>query len=89
MLNLVRQTNSKFALLSILCAVLYRIPKCCHLFLLICLSGPQSKKKSKTEAKPVDEGPKYGPTDKREGEHVFAVAHIFASFNDTFVVSKC
>ena len=23
----------------------------------------------------------------REGEHVFGVAHIFASFNDTFVVS--
>ena len=22
----------------------------------------------------------------REGEHVFGVAHIFASFNDTFVV---
>merc|ERR1739845_288609 len=46
-----------------------------------------SKKKSKSDdvAKPVDEGPKYGPTDKREGEHVFAVAHIFASFNDTSV----
>lgn len=27
-----------------------------------------------------------GPT-VREGEHVFGVAHIFASFNDTFVVS--
>ena len=23
----------------------------------------------------------------REGEHVFGVAHIFASFNDTFIVS--
>merc|ERR1712224_830241 len=41
-------------------------------------------KAAKAEAT-VDEGPKYGPTDKREGEHVFAVAHIFASFNDTFV----
>lgn len=28
-----------------------------------------------------------GPT-VREGEHVFGVAHIFASFNDTFVVSR-
>lgn len=24
----------------------------------------------------------------REGEHVFGVAHIFASFNDTFVVRR-
>ena len=24
-----------------------------------------------------------------EGEEYFAVAHIFASFNDTFVVSTC
>lgn len=23
----------------------------------------------------------------RDGEHVFGVAHIFASFNDTFIVS--
>jgi ribosomal protein S11 len=23
----------------------------------------------------------------REGEHAFGVAHIFASFNDTFIVS--
>jgi len=27
-----------------------------------------------------------GPT-VREGEYVFGVAHIFASFNDTFIVS--
>lgn len=27
-----------------------------------------------------------GPT-VRDGEHVFGVAHIFASFNDTFIVS--
>ena len=48
---------------------------------------PQPKKDKATKAEAtVDEGPKYGPTDKREGEHVFAVAHIFASFNDTFVV---
>ena len=29
----------------------------------------------------------YGPRVK-EGEHVFGIAHIYASFNDTFVVSK-
>jgi hypothetical protein len=28
-----------------------------------------------------------GPT-VREGEHAFGVAHIFASFNDTFIVSN-
>ena len=28
---------------------------------------------------------KYGPTNVPEGEEVFGVAHIFASFNDTFV----
>ena len=28
----------------------------------------------------------YGPRVK-EGEHVFGIAHIYASFNDTFVVS--
>lgn len=37
------------------------------------------KKTTKTE-----ENVTLGPT-VREGEHVFGVAHIFASFNDTFV----
>ena len=46
----------------------------------------KDKAATKADAPPAEEGPKYGPTDKREGEHVFAVAHIFASFNDTFVV---
>jgi len=27
----------------------------------------------------------YGPADVKEGENVFGVAHIYASFNDTFV----
>ena len=31
------------------------------------------------------DAPPPGPN-AREGEHVFGVAHIFASFNDTFVV---
>ena len=39
--------------------------------------------KKKTEDKPA-EVVTLGPT-VREGEHVFGVAHIFASFNDTFV----
>eukprot|EP00252_Welwitschia_mirabilis_P014448 TRINITY_DN3173_c0_g1_i1.p1 TRINITY_DN3173_c0_g1~~TRINITY_DN3173_c0_g1_i1.p1 ORF type:complete len:152 (+),score=41.17 TRINITY_DN3173_c0_g1_i1:190-645(+) len=33
---------------------------------------------------PKDENVTLGPT-VRDGEHVFGVAHIFASFNDTFV----
>ncbi len=41
-----------------------------------------SKKVKKTPQ--VVEAPKLGPT-VREGENVFAVAHIYASFNDTFV----
>ena len=28
----------------------------------------------------------YGPKGVKAGEHVFGVAHIYASFNDTFVV---
>jgi ribosomal protein S11 len=41
------------------------------------------KKKVRAEK---EENVTLGPT-VREGEHVFGVAHIFASFNDTFVVS--
>lgn len=40
-------------------------------------------KKDKGEAAPK-ENVSLGPV-TREGEHVFGVAHIFASFNDTFV----
>jgi ribosomal protein S11 len=40
------------------------------------------KKKVRAEK---EENVTLGPT-VREGEHVFGVAHIFASFNDTFVV---
>jgi hypothetical protein len=35
---------------------------------------------------PKEENVTLGPT-VREGEYVFGVAHIFASFNDTFIVS--
>lgn len=41
-------------------------------------------KKGADAAPKVEEVVKLGPT-TREGEEVFAVAHIFASFNDTFV----
>ena len=37
-------------------------------------------------AAPVVEERKPHLPNPREGEHVFGVAHIFASFNDTFVV---
>ena len=39
----------------------------------------------KTAAAPQQENIQLGPQ-AREGENVFGVAHIFASFNDTFVV---
>jgi hypothetical protein len=41
----------------------------------------QSKAK-KEEQKVI----KYGPTGVGRDEHVFGIAHIYASFNDTFVV---
>ena len=40
-----------------------------------------SKGKSAKEEGPTN----YGPKNVRDGEHVFGVAHIYASFNDTFV----
>jgi hypothetical protein len=46
----------------------------------ICL---QSRRKTR---EPKEENVTLGPT-VREGEFVFGVAHIFASFNDTFIVS--
>ncbi|GMF24635.1 unnamed protein product [Phytophthora lilii] len=46
-----------------------------------CVCAVQSKK---TATKEVEEVVRVGPTLK-EGEQVFGVAHIFASFNDTFV----
>jgi small subunit ribosomal protein S14e len=38
----------------------------------------------KTKTTKTEDNVTLGPT-VREGEHVFGVAHIFASFNDTFV----
>ena len=46
----------------------------------ICL---QSRRKTR---EPKEENVTLGPT-VREGEFVFGVAHIFASFNDIFIVS--
>ncbi len=53
------------------------------IFLLPFLCVQSGKKKVRAEK---EENVTLGPT-VREGEHVFGVAHIFASFNDTFVVS--
>lgn len=43
----------------------------------------QSRRKNR---EPKEENVTLGPA-VRDGEHVFGVAHIFASFNDTFIVS--
>merc|ERR1719201_199307 len=44
------------------------------------------KAKEEVEVAVVEEvGSRFGPKDVKEGEDVFGVAHIFASFNDTFV----
>jgi len=53
------------------------------IILLPFLCVQSGKKKVRVEK---EENVTLGPT-VREGEHVFGVAHIFASFNDTFVVS--
>lgn len=46
----------------------------------ICLEMPPKRGKTQKEEVQVSLGPQL-----REGEVVFGVAHIFASFNDTFV----
>ena len=45
----------------------------------------QSRRKVR---EPQEENVTLGPA-VRDGEHVFGVARIFASFNDTFIVSIC
>ena len=45
----------------------------------------QSRRKVR---EPKEENVTLGPA-VRDGEHVFGVARIFASFNDTFIVSIC
>ena len=48
----------------------------------------KQQKKAKGKAKKEDkeeEVVNYGPKDVKDGEHVFGIAHIYASFNDTFV----
>jgi hypothetical protein len=47
-----------------------------------CLFLQSGRKKTR---EPKEENVTLGPA-VREGEHVFGVAHIFASFNDTFIV---
>ena len=50
------------------------------------LVGVDAVQSGKKKVRDEEENVILGPT-VREGEHVFGVAHIFASFNDTFVVS--
>ena len=49
------------------------------------LKGLATKKMPKKTVQSKEENIQLGPQ-AREGENVFGVAHIFASFNDTFVV---
>eukprot|EP01126_Amoeba_proteus_P018540 TRINITY_DN194_c0_g1_i1.p1 TRINITY_DN194_c0_g1~~TRINITY_DN194_c0_g1_i1.p1 ORF type:complete len:158 (+),score=22.99 TRINITY_DN194_c0_g1_i1:94-567(+) len=48
------------------------------------MSKAAGKTKAKTPKQLAEEKP-LGPTNLKEGERVFGVAHIYASFNDTFV----
>uniref|UniRef100_A0A453BY26 40S ribosomal protein S14 n=1 Tax=Aegilops tauschii subsp. strangulata TaxID=200361 RepID=A0A453BY26_AEGTS len=48
---------------------------------VLCLFVQSGRKKTR---EPKEENVTLGPA-VREGEHVFGVAHIFASFNDTFI----
>merc|ERR1719473_19255 len=43
------------------------------------------KKAAAAEAAPVEVEKKMGPITSGDDDHVYAVAHIFASFNDTFI----
>ena len=56
--------------------------KCISVMFVMCFL--QASKRKNRE--PKEENVTLGPA-VREGEHVFGVAHIFASFNDTFIVS--
>jgi hypothetical protein len=49
-----------------------------------CLFLQSGRKKTR---EPKEENVTLSPA-VREGEHVFGVAHIFASFNDTFIVGS-
>jgi small subunit ribosomal protein S14e len=44
------------------------------------------RSKASKKEKVVEEFKGYGPKDVADGEQIFGVAHIYASFNDTFVV---
>lgn len=53
----------------------------------LCLNLCVLQSKHKKTREPKEENVTLGPA-VRDGEHVFGVAHIFASFNDTFIVSN-
>ncbi|MQL77656.1 hypothetical protein Taro_010090, partial [Colocasia esculenta] len=57
----------------------------CEISALRRQQAPVAMSRRKTR-EPKEENVTLGPA-VREGEHVFGVAHIFASFNDTFIVS--
>jgi len=42
-------------------------------------------KGKKADVEKEEEVVNYGPKDLKDGEHCFGIAHIYASFNDTFV----
>lgn len=53
-------------------------------FSCVCVSSSTTKAPKRKVAREDDGEKKLGPT-LREGEECFGVAHIYASFNDTFV----
>lgn len=59
------------------------VPIFSFIFMVVICFLQASKRKNR---EPKEENVTLGPA-VREGEHVFGVAHIFASFNDTFIVS--
>lgn len=62
----------------------YLIPIQTHPFEPAIHQSKRGAAKTIDDSQALNLGPKAA-----EGEHVFGVAHIFASFNDTFVVRAC
>ena len=61
---------------------------CYLIYNLVCrLLGTDLQSGRRKTREPKEDNVTLGPA-VREGEQVFGVAHIFASFNDTFIVSQ-
>ena len=61
---------------------------CYLIYNLVCrLLGTDLQSGRRKTREPKEDNVTLGPA-VREGEQVFGVAHIFASFNDTFIVSS-